>query len=439
MASLDRLLNCVKKEHNYTIQRTPVKPVKLVVEAASDKTTTTGTDTCQVCYQNVSRYTCPRCSIGYCSLECYNCHGKDSNGENYCRESFYRDRTSQSVDLQVREHLDDTKQLIQRVYDENKESISEISTFSQDELLEIMKYLEDGNETKLQSLMKSERIRQAMSESLNNGELLDYVLDSWTPWWRPETITSTSGTHDDDELTEEVTLDEKILKIPPLTSLHPHPSKLPPLQFNLIDILYATCWTLRLYYGRSNAIESSIDAADTLLNASVVLSNDARWETLSEALSACTIRSTESLQHGCNTPWHVLVSDVALICENPRFVAKALLGATDILREAAAVAKRAEYLDAASRFRKCRKKIEFFLSWCREAANSVTIAGLARQIETWSADWKIPERDEYETQANSRIRLAKKTSLSTSMSDRIRRDKSELFREVSTKQLDSSK
>lgn len=42
--------------------------------------------TCKVCTKNSAKYTCPRCSINYCSLACYRDrrHGK-------CSERFYRE------------------------------------------------------------------------------------------------------------------------------------------------------------------------------------------------------------------------------------------------------------------------------------------------------------------------------------------------------------
>ena len=45
-----------------------------------------GALTCKVCVRRSARYTCPRCSINYCSLACYRDrrHGK-------CSERFYRE------------------------------------------------------------------------------------------------------------------------------------------------------------------------------------------------------------------------------------------------------------------------------------------------------------------------------------------------------------
>lgn len=42
--------------------------------------------TCKICTKNKAKYTCPRCSINYCSLTCYR------DRRHYkCSEKFYRD------------------------------------------------------------------------------------------------------------------------------------------------------------------------------------------------------------------------------------------------------------------------------------------------------------------------------------------------------------
>ena len=316
MSALDDLLSCVRKQHSYSVRKEPTKPIQIVpnddkftMAERSTTNSTTAPTPCHVCYRHCSRYTCPRCSIPYCSLACYNSH--ESNGSGDCKEGFFRDRTSQHVDREAKERLDETKQIIQRIYNEQTEMGDDANAagFTQQELLQIMRCLEDGDESKIENLLKSAKIRHALSDSMNRGELLDYILGTWTPWWRPETSTRYEVLDDENnELLPDSSLDEKMLKIPPLTSLHPNPSILPDLQYNLLDILYAISWTLRLYHGSTNAIETGVDAGESLLEASSVLSNDARWEHLSKVLSTCTALSTRSLSTGgCNASSSCLV------------------------------------------------------------------------------------------------------------------------------------
>lgn len=440
MSALDDLLSCVRKEHSYSVRQEPTKPIQIIsnddkVTIAERSTTnsTTPPTPCHVCHQHCSRYRCPRCSIPYCSLACYNSH--ESNGSGDCKEGFFRDRTSQHVDREAKERLDETKQLIQRIYNEQTETVDDANAagFTQQELLQIMRCLEDGDESKIENLLESAKIRHALSDSMNRGELLDFVLDTWTPWWRPEISTRYEVL--DDENNEPLTdanLDEKILKIPPMTSLHPYPHNLPDLQYNLLDILYAISWTLRLYHGSANAIEIGVDAGETLLEASSVLSNDARWENLSEVLSACAALSTRSLAtNGCNASWSCLVHDVGLICGNRRYVAKAFFEAIDIMERATSASKQTQDKDATVRFRKCRKKLEFFLSWSQEPRAAQMVRVLPTRIETWSAEWQLPESDDGGFTGIRRIATPSQKNCGP-ISDHLSLDEG-MMREVSTR------
>jgi hypothetical protein len=289
--------------------------------------------------------------------------------------------------MQIKERLTDTKHMIQRVYEQSIEGSSDPG-IPQEDLLKIMRVLEEGDETAINELLESEKIRRELSDCLSRGDLLDYVLDVWTPWWQPETHPATSTEMNESDLG--IPLDDRLLMIPRLNSLHPDPSKLPDLRYNLLDIIHAICWTLRLYHGCSNAMECSIDAAETLYRASFVISEDARWQNLPEVLSSCTMRSTRSRQNGgCNTSSLQLINDMIQITESNRYIAKALLEALDILRSATAAAKRDNDTESFARLRKCRKKIEFFLSWCRESSNMELLTQLPKRIEMWSTEWEL--------------------------------------------------
>lgn len=405
MRSIEDLLVCVRKEHSYSVRRDPQKPTSLLQSSFTESPAQAAETICGVCCRHCARYKCPRCSIDYCCLECYNTHGRD--GSSHCKENFYRERSAQHLELQVKERMADTKQLIQRIYEQRTEDASS-QAFSQEELINMLKCLEEGDEDKIQKLLESTEVRQALAECLSGGELLDYVLDSWTPWWRPEiTDVPDSPSIVDNNLAEAETLDDRLVQVPPLSSLHVDPSRLADLRYNLLDILYAVCWTLRLYHGYSNASESSMYAAGTLMGASLVLSEDARRENLSEVLSSCTALSTQAQKQGlCNASSSCLINDLMLITENQRYVAKALFEAADLLREATTEAKRDEGLESAARFRKGRKKIEFFISWCREASVMEAICGLSSAIQNWRTEWELAGPDSATAERLQRFRLS---------------------------------
>ena len=60
---------------------------------------------CEICHQNTSKYTCPKCNVPYCTYECYSNPNKHSN----CSERFYHD---QVVDELKSFKIDDKKKLL---------------------------------------------------------------------------------------------------------------------------------------------------------------------------------------------------------------------------------------------------------------------------------------------------------------------------------------
>ncbi|PWA03285.1 hypothetical protein BB558_000544 [Smittium angustum] len=62
---------------------------------------------CQICNTRNSKYTCPRCQIAYCTLECY----KDQKHLK-CTEEFYKDQVTQEL-LNIKPTEDESKKVMQ--------------------------------------------------------------------------------------------------------------------------------------------------------------------------------------------------------------------------------------------------------------------------------------------------------------------------------------
>jgi len=249
-------------------------------------------------------------------------------------------------------------------------------------------------------------------------------LEDWHPWWRPELVRGDEADNNDDNGEDNSsefsstddqqdrpkkkrTLDERILAVPSFETLRPPRRQgvqsSPPLQYNLVDIIYGIVWMLRLYHGPDNACDTLAgEAFYTLIGASAVLPATADasfcFSSVHEALADCTRRSTAARNSTaadciagageCNAPWTVLCQDVALICQNHRRVARALLEASDVVKAAVRVAKKdGDAETILSHMRKTRKKLEFLLSWF--LANQNAVLCLSGEIEGWAADWDI--------------------------------------------------
>jgi hypothetical protein len=225
----------------------------------------------------------------------------------------------------------------------------------------------------------SPEMRLAFERAVRSGELSNSI-EPWHPWWTPEYISeASSGQRVGNK--GRLTLDERLLNVPPFSSLRP--GRLPLLAYNAVDLLYSVALTLRLYNGVDNVVAVCQEAAHTLVGASAVLREDSRHTTVTEALMKCTADSTHA-EGGGNTHWTVLARDVVYLCSS-RHMSHALLEAIDIVNAAAKALKAQGQVENASRMRRIGKKLEFYLSWSQEA----TLPGdLEDEIKTWIDEWK---------------------------------------------------
>eukprot|EP00980_Cylindrotheca_fusiformis_P022326 scaffold9191_cov114-Cylindrotheca_fusiformis.AAC.21 len=368
--------------------------------------TETKQSACKICKQNLSRYTCPRCQIPYCSVNCYRNHSStDSEEASACTEAFYQNRVESILQLETREHSEGAQKLLNRQYEQSLASDPE--DISTDELYTLLSVLEGQqsedslSQEQLLSLL-SPTLRANFQKDLQNGALQSFVLESWYPWWRRElgkgndvvgdngesSVTAIEGTR------AKKSLDERLLKVPSFHSIR-RSGPAPQLLFNAVDIVYSICWTLRLYHGANNAASQlALDAAMTLIYNSKVLKEDERYDHLEQVLISSTAASTRQYPAGCNVHWTVLTTDCSLVLASSRLVGRAMLEAIDILKAALRNLKQEEGSDdsiqQASQLRRVRKKLEFFLSWSKQS--SELGEDIKNAIQGWAECWR-PEFD----------------------------------------------
>jgi hypothetical protein len=263
------------------------------------------------------------------------------------------------------------------------------------------------------------------------------VVQSWSPWWRPEfsTLNEKNGPYAQEE--EEYirkneysvwtsgsgkNLDERILRIPPFGTLRKGPAAHSHLLlFNLVELIYGIAWMLRLYNGPINAFDSPVDATMTLIEASTVLgggggagydgngsgsSPRSSYTTLEQVLSDCTARSTRLYpSNGCNTNWTILTEDVSLLVASHRTIGRSLLDAIDIVKAAITMLKKPTQLPAnsgsneedkltaqVSQLRRIRKKLDFYLSFSQQEQQhnmDIGIGPLGSNVKRWIEHWEL--------------------------------------------------
>ncbi|KAL6906500.1 hypothetical protein ACP4OV_004101 [Aristida adscensionis] len=354
---------------------------------------------CRVCQKQFAQYTCPRCNSRYCSLPCYKGHSVQ------CTESFMRENVMDELKQMQPEDESKKKMLdiLKRLHEEEMESDSEDeSAFSEELIQKVM----SGKEIKLEDLSDDEikRFRQA----LTSGEL-SKMIEPWTPWWKTPSARSISLSPDGSQLIRQVSIDDtaasdpmidqesSIKEVPegpdsPLPSLkqltRAEPSPL--LAVHLIDILYSYCFTLRLYNGDWHS--DPFGASTVALSMSKVLGEDAKPETIPEALTACMEETcSPAYRHTGGFRFAVaLVDDIitilslghnALVCALCDF--RRLVQDGERMLKAEKVGK-SEKAQSTLKLRGASRKLFFMTCWIHEQPDE-TWPSLARIVEVQKA------------------------------------------------------
>ncbi|RDD41776.1 Zinc finger HIT domain-containing protein 2 [Trichoplax sp. H2] len=132
---------------------------------------------CELCRKCYSRYTCPRCNINYCSLQCYKCQKHQQ-----CSEVFYKDHVME--ELKNNRASQDDKEKILNILQRLNESESMHEEDSDG--LSLSERLSDLNLDKDLNVVwekLSEKEKQDFEQCLTNGDI-SRLISLWQPWWR---------------------------------------------------------------------------------------------------------------------------------------------------------------------------------------------------------------------------------------------------------------
>ncbi|RLN40615.1 zinc finger HIT domain-containing protein 2 [Panicum miliaceum] len=355
---------------------------------------------CRVCQKQFAQYTCPRCNSRYCSLPCYKGHSLQ------CTESFMRENVMDELKQMQPEDESKKKMLdiLKRLHlEEEMESDGEDESMLSEELIQKVM---SGEEVKIEDLSDDEikRFRQALA----SGEL-SKMIEPWTPWWRkpsarlitlsPDGSQLIRQLRDEDTATSDPTTDQEpsINEIPegpesPLPSLkqltRAEPSPL--LAVHLVDILYSYCFTLRLYNGDWHS--DPLGASTVALSMSKVMGEDAKPETVPEALTACIEETcSPAYRHTGGFRFAIrLVDDIisilslghnALVCTLSDY--HRLIEAGKSMLKAEKVGK-TESAQSSSKLRGAARKLFFMTCWVHEQPEEAW-PPLARIVEVQKA------------------------------------------------------
>ncbi|XP_020109951.1 zinc finger HIT domain-containing protein 2 [Ananas comosus] len=358
--------------------------VVVASEASSSSSFNNPKIICRVCQKQFSQYTCPRCNTRYCSLQCYKRHSLR------CTESFMRENVM--GELQQIQPEDETKKkmldILKRFHmeDEMSSDDEDESTLSED----IVQKALSGEDIRLEDL-PSDEIKK-FQKALASGEL-SKLIEPWTPWWERSSARSLSlGSQGNQLITQIDKREEETSETCTVAEVPPGPeSPLPPLRqltraepspllaVHLVDVLYAYCFTLRLYNGDWHS--DPFGASTVVLTISKVLGEDGRPETVSQALGACLETTcSPAYRHAGGFKFGIgLIGDVIVLLS---LGGNALVCALCDLRRL--IATRERVGGSRKLLRGAEKKLYFLMCWVHEQPEEAWVS-LAAIVEVEKA------------------------------------------------------
>ncbi|RHZ83465.1 hypothetical protein Glove_92g35 [Diversispora epigaea] len=265
--------------------------------------------TCGICRREPFKYTCPKCDLKYCSLNCYK-----SEDHLECTESFYKQNILEEIKVQQTDDEQKNRMLemLRRFEQEGDEMArdefeEDYEDDEEDDFVERFKDF-DINSTDFEAIwnkltssekaeFKSKFIDRKFSENQNNLSELFEELTIWKPWWEKESkknnnnkiIEFVNDEYNEKNSQSEILQDndkpivlKDIKKLEELTKKPPNPN----LVINLVNILYTYVYTCRYFNG--DIYEDPEETIKVIWQLSPILRNNENiiYENVSQAIVA---------------------------------------------------------------------------------------------------------------------------------------------------------
>jgi len=338
---------------------------------------------CAVCVRQEARYTCPRCQVAYCNLDCYKAHsGK-------CTESFYQSQVEE--ELRSQRATGDERKKLEKVMaglacldappDEEEEPEDGEQELSEDRLQALLE-LAERDELRLEDL--SEEEARLFHSELKRGEL-GRKLGPWEPWWQRTAVVDLSSLDDDDDSDEG---DDSMHRAPP-----PHLCCSPDgsrkahasVALNVLEALYAYAHTMRAYNG--DCSWDPLQAAAHMLHLGRGIGAHQVYTSPQEALAGALEAAGRLPGGGFGSGFDLLcLTDAATILRRGvGSCARALREAAEIITNACDAArdpKEQKVKGPAARLLRSSKKLEFLtaFAWYHEEALQSELADKAEAL-----------------------------------------------------------
>ncbi|XP_014600441.1 PREDICTED: zinc finger HIT domain-containing protein 2 [Polistes canadensis] len=215
---------------------------------------------CKLCNEKIKIYNCPRCGIGYCSLNCYK-----SERHLDCTESFYKQCVEE--ELKSLQNDPETKLKMFDIFKRlNEQDLENDTMDSEDKELDLDDELDSDDETDLPDL--EERLKNINLDIpdeiwavLNNDEKQQFkalvksgeastLLPPWIPWWitcRKSLIETLDTIEENEENNKHKAEYPEIIDVPPFNKQKVVSSKI--LSSTITNVIYAYAYVALYYNG----------------------------------------------------------------------------------------------------------------------------------------------------------------------------------------------
>eukprot|EP00929_Paragymnodinium_shiwhaense_P071428 TRINITY_DN36309_c0_g1_i1.p1 TRINITY_DN36309_c0_g1~~TRINITY_DN36309_c0_g1_i1.p1 ORF type:complete len:398 (-),score=112.59 TRINITY_DN36309_c0_g1_i1:136-1329(-) len=352
---------------------------------------------CGVCQKEKFRYTCPRCEVLYCSLQCYQGH----NGK--CVESFYKSQVdavlkSDRADEGERRKLENIVYKMSRLDAGDSDSEEESNArevdpddegggLDEERLLRLVEKAEKG-ELCLDDLTEAE-VKMFHSE-LKRGAL-SQSLKPWEPWWDKAAVVELETLDSIDGLDEcgggsceggrALSSTASAQAMPPHICCGPSSSPgerpaNPAVVWTLVEAVYAYVHTMLAFNGDCHW--DSLQAAVNLLQlAPGICSGKRVFGSAEECLAASLAAAAALPGGGFGRALDLQAAGAAskVLLGRGMVVGRAVHETVELVQAAIAAAKAQERSSPAARMSRGLKKLEFLHSFAHHHDDDVAMAG----------------------------------------------------------------
>ncbi|TPX38322.1 hypothetical protein SmJEL517_g00119 [Synchytrium microbalum] len=325
---------------------------------------------CGICGKQISRYTCPRCNLRYCTLTCYKSEKHADCTETFYKESFVAELEGKRADDGEKKHMLD---ILKRFEEEQQDPLD--PGMSLEERLADVDLDQASPDDMLSLLTPAER--QEFELALK-AQALSHIIPVWTPWWM-EAPPKVVALDTEAQKTEVPDILQDIKPLEKLTKQVPADSVL----LNVVDILYSYVEASRYFNG-----DWSVDpeaACAYIWESSGVLSSatPSAVDTVDSVLASVRSHSLQLSRERQPSmeAFRLFLNDISLILTSLRYTLAAL---SDMYRlfESVSVGKSKLRRRAFLTF----KKIYFYVAWIHgspmmEEGLSRIARGVGREAE----------------------------------------------------------